>query len=219
MITDCNESATGELVIPSELEGKPVVKIGSSAFLNCSSLTSVMIPDGVPSIGINSFYNCSRLKRVTIPASVTKIEWGAFSGCSQLTDIYDKGDEDAWKQIAIGIRNSFEDVTKHDNSQDPDKDPVNVTVPRSQYQFHVVDHEGTSLSGVQMTYAGQTGTTAGQTVDTPINLQFAENPVNKEWKLSLIDSNRKHFRGRPCQMSKRVVQYNRIYKSTREIEK
>lgn len=71
MITDCNESATGELVIPSELEGKPVVKIGSSVFLNCSSLTSV-----------------------TIPARVTKIEWGAFSGCSQLTDIYDKGDEE-----------------------------------------------------------------------------------------------------------------------------
>ena len=71
MVTDCNESATGELVIPSELEGKPVVKIGSSAFLNCISLTSV-----------------------TIPARVTKIEWGAFSGCSQLTDIYDKGDEE-----------------------------------------------------------------------------------------------------------------------------
>ncbi|MCI6720270.1 MAG: hypothetical protein MR451_05620 [Clostridiales bacterium] len=31
-------------------------------------------------------------------------------------------------------------------------------------------------------------TTDEQTVDTPINLQFAENPVNKEWKLSLMDS-------------------------------
>ncbi|MCP4813344.1 MAG: leucine-rich repeat domain-containing protein, partial [Planctomycetaceae bacterium] len=40
-ITDCNEAAPGELVIPDSIEGNPVTAIGSQAFRGCSNLTSV----------------------------------------------------------------------------------------------------------------------------------------------------------------------------------
>ena len=46
-ITDCKETASGALVIPSTYEGKPIASIGERAFRNCSSLTSVTIPDSV----------------------------------------------------------------------------------------------------------------------------------------------------------------------------
>ncbi len=40
-ITDCDNSASGDITIPSTLGGYPVTYIGDSAFNWCSSLTSV----------------------------------------------------------------------------------------------------------------------------------------------------------------------------------
>ena len=34
----------GKVVIPSEIDGKPVTEIGNGAFYGCTSLTSVVIP-------------------------------------------------------------------------------------------------------------------------------------------------------------------------------
>ena len=86
-ITDCNESASGALVIPISYNGKPVVSIGSYAFNSCSSLTSVTIPDSVTSIGRFAFGYCSSLTSVTIPDSITSIGQDAFWGCSSLTSV------------------------------------------------------------------------------------------------------------------------------------
>ena len=52
-IADCDEAARGELVIPAAFEDLPVISIGFEAFIGCSNLTSIIIPDG----GV-AFYAC-----------------------------------------------------------------------------------------------------------------------------------------------------------------
>jgi len=55
------------IVIPETYEGKPVTSIGNSAFEDCTSLTSVVIPEGVTSIGKSSFKHCNSLRSITLP--------------------------------------------------------------------------------------------------------------------------------------------------------
>ena len=73
--------------IPSTLAGKTVTSIGDYAFNDCSSLTSITIPNSVTSIGLYAFSNCTSLTSITIPNSVTTIWIFAFSGCISLKSV------------------------------------------------------------------------------------------------------------------------------------
>ena len=56
-----------------------VTSIGERAFISCSRLTSITIPNSVTSIGERAFEGCSRLTSITIPNSVTSIGDIAFA--------------------------------------------------------------------------------------------------------------------------------------------
>ena len=74
---------TGDLEIPATAvdgtDNYSVVSISENAFLGCSELTSVVIPNTVTTIENFAFHECFGLKSVTIPNSVTSIGWFCFN--------------------------------------------------------------------------------------------------------------------------------------------
>ena len=76
-----------EVVIPGEINGKKVTTIGDRAFNDCTSLTSVTIPEGVTSIGDDAFSLCVKLTSISLPKSLTSIgSWGfSATGLTSIT--------------------------------------------------------------------------------------------------------------------------------------
>ena len=77
----------GDITIPATLAGAKVTHIGRDAFLDCSALTSVTIPEGVSRIGRGAFHDCTGLKSIKIPSSVKIIERDTFLGCNGLASV------------------------------------------------------------------------------------------------------------------------------------
>ena len=77
----------GAATIPDTINGLPVTGIADLAFSQCTSITTVTIPNSVTNIGIQAFWNCTSLASVTIPNSVTSIGNNAFYGCISLTNV------------------------------------------------------------------------------------------------------------------------------------
>ncbi len=71
--------------IPSYISNFYINSIGDSAFENCYSIKSVIVPDSVTSIGVSAFANCTRLESITIPGNITKLNDSTFRSCTSLT--------------------------------------------------------------------------------------------------------------------------------------
>ena len=99
-ITDCDESASGKLVIPAKIEGNPVTSIGDGAFSWCWRLTTIEVGEGnVNFTEVNGvLFNAEKTVLLTYPAGkkganytipdgVTSIGISAFTNSQFLRSI------------------------------------------------------------------------------------------------------------------------------------
>lgn len=76
----------GDVVIPSEHKGLPVVELGMWAMAS-NTMTSCVIPDSVKVIGFDCFQESENLESVIIGNGVTEIKQGAFKSCYNLKTV------------------------------------------------------------------------------------------------------------------------------------
>lgn len=76
-----------DVVVPTEIDGKPVTVIGSSCFYRNTALQTVIVPEGIQKIENAAFYCCSSLRRAKLPESCTSYGEKLFSWCTSLEEI------------------------------------------------------------------------------------------------------------------------------------
>ena len=86
-ITKFVDSTSTDIELPAVIDGKSVTSIGEGAFWNCTSLTSITIPDSVTSIEDSAFDGCSSLTNIVFSDNLTNIGREAFDTCYNLTSI------------------------------------------------------------------------------------------------------------------------------------
>lgn len=84
--TAVSPNPTGAIVIPSMLDGYPVVSVGEYAFYKCTNVTNIEIPKGVMNIRRVAFRMCESLTNVVISSSVTNVDVHAFECCDELVN-------------------------------------------------------------------------------------------------------------------------------------
>ena len=78
-----DNSSVESIIIPHGVE-----RICRDAFVSCTSLKDVSLPQTLKVIERGVFYNCRALEEITIPATVSEIGDYAFFECSNLHSIY-----------------------------------------------------------------------------------------------------------------------------------
>jgi len=81
----------GDVVIPTQIEGYPVIRLGDRAFraldTNGLYITSIVIPASVKEIGSDCFREAERLRSVTILGSGVTVYRTAFRDLGALTEL------------------------------------------------------------------------------------------------------------------------------------
>ena len=75
------------IIIPEEIEGKPVKALGRDAFYQHKNTVTITLPESLMTIDGSPFYRCYSMNEITIPSGVTEISSNPFFRCSSLTEI------------------------------------------------------------------------------------------------------------------------------------
>lgn len=78
---------SGEVEVPSEMDGYVMKALGSSAFFDQQNVTSIILPDCMEVLQSGSIGSLNGLEKVRLSENLTIIESGNFSSCPALTSI------------------------------------------------------------------------------------------------------------------------------------
>ncbi len=77
---------TGNITVPSSLDGKTVVELGSEAFKGAKQITGVTLPSSVKKMEYGAFRNCANLSNINL-GQLEAISFDVFENCPSLTTV------------------------------------------------------------------------------------------------------------------------------------
>lgn len=78
----CPKGKKGDVIVSDKVR-----KVEYRAFMDCTGITSVTLPDSITSIGNMAFHNCSELTSISFGKNLRHIGAAAFIDCRGLTEV------------------------------------------------------------------------------------------------------------------------------------
>ena len=100
-----SESSITEVILPQGL-----LEIGQSAFKECRSLKRIFLPPGLKRIGRQAFSGCIALEELTLPDTLESIGAQAFAWCSSLRTLRFTGSVKEWGDLLCRGCHSLQSV-------------------------------------------------------------------------------------------------------------
>lgn len=158
LINQYNGFNDKKIVIPSSINGAPIIGIWNGVFEKCVDIEEVFFEEGCRYIGENAFWGCKNLKKVHLPKSLVEIGINAFLECTSLEEIAIP------PNVKIIGMNAFLECVKLKNVILPEKLKCiarssfkntgieNIRIPQS--VLHIDDNAfaGTKLKEVELPY-------------------------------------------------------------------
>lgn len=81
------DTSLTDIVIPTQINGYVVTKIGDDAFAKLTTLKSIVFPDTLLEIGARAFQDCTGLTSLVFPNGLLAIGASAFQGCTGISSL------------------------------------------------------------------------------------------------------------------------------------
>lgn len=151
-VIDCSkdkEVTTVNVPAQTEFLGKKytVVAIGETAFMDCTNLVNVTLPETITLIDKQAFAGCTNITTMHIPEAVAILKEDAFSGCSALRTVYFDGES----QLKTMEKRTFKDCSKLTyilNGKSTPARPENNAVPPMVTEIAEKAFENTAISSI-----------------------------------------------------------------------
>ena len=75
------------VILPDQVDGKPVTDIGPGCFFNHPEITSIVFPETLQHVRESAFALCRGIRTLILPDSVTEIGIHAFRDCTGLRKV------------------------------------------------------------------------------------------------------------------------------------
>ena len=142
------------LVIPDEIDGKPVKGIRGDVF-NSTDLVSVTLPNSIDTIRGHAFEGCCNLREINLPKDLKYIGGHAFDGCYYLQHV---DFPQSLRYIGGYAFNECDELTINDLPQEMDSiggyafyrcaGITKITLPKNIKEIHAFCFSGTRITSI-----------------------------------------------------------------------
>ena len=184
VIVDCSTTSVN-ITLPVTLGGYPVVAVGYRGMADCTTLTSVTIPNNIVRLELYAFAGCTGLTTATIPATCQYVGDYAFIDCTSLATVViaegvtylgDYCFRECTSLTEIVVPDSCEYLGKYAfyNCTSLESATIGITVPTIyEYTFYNCENLATVVIGISVEQIGDYAfyNTALTRVTTPYVLE------------------------------------------------